>query len=148
MSTMVKGHIKFLGKEASGVSYRKKKDKGSKKCFQEEEQQEEEELCEEVNDKIWQQFVDIQEEAGQWFTKLREMPAYGGNVAWDHFYHQAFQSFSNLWKFQLEHRGTLVQYGMQRWEIGDIASRIGQLYFNFQHNGQRQGESLFDSTFS
>eukprot|EP01025_Chloroclados_australasicus_P049796 TRINITY_DN5693_c0_g2_i1.p1 TRINITY_DN5693_c0_g2~~TRINITY_DN5693_c0_g2_i1.p1 ORF type:complete len:600 (-),score=68.99 TRINITY_DN5693_c0_g2_i1:1959-3758(-) len=94
-------------------------------------QEEEEEELEELNEKIWTQFNKLQDEAGQWFSKLREMPVYGGNVAWEHFYHQAFQAFSNLWKYQLEHRVTLVQYGMQRWEIGDIASKIGQLYFNF-----------------
>ncbi|PHT64951.1 hypothetical protein T459_29376 [Capsicum annuum] len=35
-----------------------------------------------------------------------------------------------LWKYQQEHRIKLIQCGLQRWEIGEIASRIGQLYFS------------------
>ncbi|KAF2283946.1 hypothetical protein GH714_017497 [Hevea brasiliensis] len=35
-----------------------------------------------------------------------------------------------LWKYQQENRSKLVEAGLNRWEIGEIASRIGQLYFN------------------
>ncbi|KAE8637223.1 hypothetical protein CSA_021618 [Cucumis sativus] len=34
-----------------------------------------------------------------------------------------------LWKYQQEFRAKLVESGLNRWEIGEIASRIGQLYF-------------------
>lgn len=37
--------------------------------------------------------------------------------------------YTQLWKFQQENREKLVEGGLKRWEIGEIASRIGQLYF-------------------
>jgi hypothetical protein len=37
--------------------------------------------------------------------------------------------YTQLWKFQQENRQKLVEAGLRRWEVGDIASRIGQLYF-------------------
>lgn len=37
--------------------------------------------------------------------------------------------YTQLWKFQQEHRHKLVEAGLKRWEIGEIASRIAQLYF-------------------
>jgi len=64
------------------------------------------------------------------FARLREFPAYGRNK-WDFYFHKAFQVYSKLWKFQQEHRAKLVELGLKRWEIGEIASRIGQLYYNY-----------------
>lgn len=40
-----------------------------------------------------------------------------------------FKLYTQLWKFQQENRQKLVEAGIRRWEIGEIASRIGQLYF-------------------
>lgn len=34
-----------------------------------------------------------------------------------------------MWKFQQENRHKLVEAGLKRWEIGEIASRIAQLYY-------------------
>nr|KYP34756.1 Protein SCAI [Cajanus cajan] len=42
---------------------------------------------------------------------------------------QVFKVYTQLWKFQQENRQKLVEAGLRRWEIGEIASRIGQLYF-------------------
>ena len=39
--------------------------------------------------------------------------------------------YSALWKFQQEHRGVLTAEGLERRDIGEIASKIGQLYFNY-----------------
>lgn len=39
--------------------------------------------------------------------------------------------YSKLWKYQQENRLQLVDAGLKRWEVGDIASRIGQLYYNY-----------------
>ena len=44
---------------------------------------------------------------------------------------QAFKSFAKLWRFQQEHRAALTDAGLRRWEIGEIASRVGQLYYAF-----------------
>lgn len=64
------------------------------------------------------------------FSRLREFPLYGRNK-WDSYYHKAFQVYSKLWKFQQENREELMRTGLKRWEIGEIASRIGQLYYNY-----------------
>lgn len=37
--------------------------------------------------------------------------------------------YTQLWKFQQENRQKLVEAGLKRWEIGEIASRIAQLYY-------------------
>ncbi|KAL5134254.1 Protein SCAI [Glycine soja] len=42
---------------------------------------------------------------------------------------QVFKVYTQLWKFQQENRQKLIEAGLKRWEIGEIASRIGQLYF-------------------
>lgn len=39
-----------------------------------------------------------------------------------------FKAYTRLWKFQQENRQRLVESGLKRWEIGEIASRIAQLY--------------------
>ena len=44
---------------------------------------------------------------------------------------QAFASFAKLWRFQQRHRAALTDAGLRRWEIGEIASRVGQLYYAF-----------------
>ena len=43
----------------------------------------------------------------------------------------AFRTFARLWKFQQDYRDALTEAGLKRWEIGEIAARIGQLYYNF-----------------
>ena len=47
----------------------------------------------------------------------------------DTYFYKVFKVYTQLWKFQQENRQKLVEAGLKRWEIGDIASRIGQLYF-------------------
>lgn len=40
--------------------------------------------------------------------------------------------FTRLWKFQQQHRQLLdTKYGLKRWQIGEIASKIGQLYYHY-----------------
>jgi hypothetical protein len=39
------------------------------------------------------------------------------------------KTFVKLWKYQQQHRAVLEdkeKYGLKRWEIGEIASKIGQ----------------------
>lgn len=50
-------------------------------------------------------------------------------IRYDTHFHKVFKVYTKLWKFQQENRQKLVESGLKRWEIGDIASRIGQLYF-------------------
>eukprot|EP01023_Acetabularia_acetabulum_P002166 TRINITY_DN10830_c0_g1_i1.p2 TRINITY_DN10830_c0_g1~~TRINITY_DN10830_c0_g1_i1.p2 ORF type:complete len:161 (-),score=3.15 TRINITY_DN10830_c0_g1_i1:3-485(-) len=87
----------------------------------------------------WQNFTTLNENAQQWFSRLRDLPPYG-STSWEYYYNKAFQLFSQLWKFQLDQRASLTEHGLQRWEIGDIASKIGQLYYNFY---QRMSDQRF-----
>lgn len=48
---------------------------------------------------------------------------------YDTYFYKVFKVYTQLWKFQQENRQKLVEAGLKRWEIGEIASRIGQLYF-------------------
>tara|TARA_B110000977_G_scaffold69199_2_gene93995 strand:+ start:23014 stop:25062 length:2049 start_codon:yes stop_codon:yes gene_type:complete len=48
-----------------------------------------------------------------------------------YFLAQAFKSFAKIWRFQQEHRVVLTEAGLKRWEIGEIAGRIGQLYYAY-----------------
>lgn len=50
-------------------------------------------------------------------------------IRYDTHFHKVFKVYTQLWKFQQENRQKLMEAGLKRWEIGDIASRIGQLYF-------------------
>ncbi|MCO5552712.1 hypothetical protein L7F22_006229 [Adiantum nelumboides] len=75
-------------------------------------------------------FWTLAAKADKKFSSLRDLPPYGGNK-WDTYYNKAFQVYTKLWKFQQENRQTLVDAGLRRWEIGEIASRIGQLYYNY-----------------
>jgi hypothetical protein len=41
------------------------------------------------------------------------------------------QKHGKLWQLKDKHRDALTQAGMTRWDIGVIASRIGQIYFEY-----------------
>ncbi|XP_027365535.1 protein SCAI isoform X1 [Abrus precatorius] len=82
----------------------------------------------ENNDLALQTFRALVENADRKFARVRDVPAYG-RVSQNHFFHKVFKAYTRLWKYQQENRVKLVQCGLKRWEIGEIASRIGQLYF-------------------
>ncbi|KAK4417044.1 protein SCAI [Sesamum alatum] len=78
-------------------------------------------------------FRALVESAERKFARVRDAPLhpYGGSgPQYGHFYHKVFKAYMRLWKYQQENRAKLMESGLQRWEIGEIASRIGQLYFN------------------
>ncbi|KAL2892625.1 Protein SCAI [Bienertia sinuspersici] len=62
------------------------------------------------------------------FSKIRDLPLYERN-RFDTYFYKVFKVYTELWKFQQENRQNLVEGGLRRWEIGEIASRIAQLYF-------------------
>lgn len=73
-------------------------------------------------------FRSLSEAAERKFGKVRDVPPYGHGL--NHYFPKVFKAYMRLWKYQQENRAKLVESGLQRWEIGEIASRIGQLYFN------------------
>ncbi|KAM5550958.1 hypothetical protein ABKV19_027352 [Rosa sericea] len=63
------------------------------------------------------------------FSKIRELPYYHRNRhEYDAYFYKVFKVYTQLWKFQQENRQKLVEAGLRRSEIGEIASRIAQLY--------------------
>ncbi|KAL1536749.1 protein SCAI-like [Salvia divinorum] len=73
------------------------------------------------------------ENAERKFARVRDAPLHpyaGSGPQYGHFFHKVFKAYMRLWKYQQENRAKLTESGLQRWEIGEIASRIGQLYFN------------------
>ncbi|KAL6125582.1 hypothetical protein ACLB2K_073638 [Fragaria x ananassa] len=63
------------------------------------------------------------------FSKIRELPYYHRNRhEYDAYFYKVFKVYTQLWKFQQENRQKLVDAGLWRSEIGEIASRIAQLY--------------------
>ncbi|KAK4264946.1 hypothetical protein QN277_026059 [Acacia crassicarpa] len=80
------------------------------------------------NDLAFETFRALVESADRKFARVRDVPAYG-RVSQNHFYQKVFRAYTRLWKYQQENRSKLVECGLKRWEIGEIASRIGQLYF-------------------
>ncbi|XP_057492692.1 uncharacterized protein LOC130778206 isoform X1 [Actinidia eriantha] len=80
------------------------------------------------DDVVAKTFRALVEGADRKFARVRDVPAYGRRGP-NHYYQKVFKAYTRLWKYQQENRTKLVDSGLQRWEIGEIASRIGQLYF-------------------
>ncbi|XP_045542154.1 protein SCAI [Papilio machaon] len=81
--------------------------------------------------KVIIEFCHLLEKSKQLFNGLRELPQYG-HKQWHSYFGRTFDVYTKLWKFQQQHRGVLDnKYGLKRWQIGEIASKIGQLYYHF-----------------
>ena len=83
--------------------------------------------------KIIAEFLHLVEKSKQLFNGLRELPQYGHQSnQWQAYFGRTFDVYTKLWRFQQEHRIVLDQkYGLKRWQIGEIASKIGQLYYHY-----------------
>ena len=73
-------------------------------------------------------FRTLVEAADRKFGRVRDLQAYEKDTS-PHYRRKVFQAYTKAWRFQQEHRKELIAGGMRRWEIGDVASRIGQLYY-------------------
>ncbi|KHN30857.1 Protein SCAI [Glycine soja] len=73
-------------------------------------------------------FWTLVDKADKKFSKIRDLPFYQRSRH-DTYFYKVFKVYTQLWKFQQENRQKLIEAGLKRWEIGEIASRIGQLYF-------------------
>ncbi|CAK8674971.1 unnamed protein product [Clavelina lepadiformis] len=61
----------------------------------------------------------------------RDLPQYGQRQ-WQPHFAKTFETYTKLWKFQQENRCALDRsYKLKRWQIGEIASKIGQLYYHY-----------------
>ncbi|CAF4577053.1 unnamed protein product, partial [Rotaria sp. Silwood2] len=85
----------------------------------------------ECEDKIVQEFSHLLEKSKQLFNGLRDLPQYG-HKQWQPYFARTFDVYTRLWKFQQQHRVLLdKKSSLKRWQIGEIASKIGQLYYHF-----------------
>lgn len=82
-----------------------------------------------ADDVVPKTFRALVESAEKKYARVRDLPAYGRWGTSNHYFHKVFKAYMRLWKYQQENRAKLTECGLQRWEIGEIASRIGQLYF-------------------
>ncbi|XP_018325396.1 protein SCAI isoform X2 [Agrilus planipennis] len=81
--------------------------------------------------KIVMEFCHLLEKSKQLFNGLRDLPQYG-HKQWQAYFGRTFDVYTKLWKFQQQHRQILdTKYGLKRWQIGEIASKIGQLYYHY-----------------
>ncbi|XP_037079944.1 protein SCAI-like [Pollicipes pollicipes] len=81
--------------------------------------------------KIVNEFCHQLEKSKQLFNGLRDLPQYG-HRQWQSYFGKTFDVYTKLWKFQQQHRLVLDhKYGLKRWQIGEIASKIGQLYYHY-----------------
>ncbi|XP_076359489.1 protein SCAI isoform X1 [Tachypleus tridentatus] len=87
--------------------------------------------AEEQDRKTINEFCHLLEKSKQLFNGLRDLPQYG-HKQWQAYFGRTFDVYTKLWKFQQQHRQILdVKYGLKRWQIGEIASKIGQLYYHY-----------------
>ncbi|KAL5011620.1 hypothetical protein ScPMuIL_010171 [Solemya velum] len=81
--------------------------------------------------KIVNEFCHLLEKSKQLFNGLRDLPQYG-HKQWQSYFGRTFDVYTKLWKFQQQHRQILdTKYGLKRWQIGEVASKIGQLYYHY-----------------
>ncbi|KAJ3154060.1 hypothetical protein HDU86_004985 [Geranomyces michiganensis] len=81
---------------------------------------------------IAQEFQYLLEKSQQLFAGLRDLPPTGKN--WQPYFQRTFEVYTKLWKFQQMHRAILENkeyHGLKRWDIGEVASKIGQLYYHY-----------------
>ena len=80
---------------------------------------------------VIQEFKELRLRAQQYFQGLRDVPLYGRKY-WRAHFQKTFDCYCKLWKFQRDHRSVLEERNsLKRWETGDIATRIAQLYYHF-----------------
>ncbi|KAI9502301.1 protein SCAI, partial [Coemansia spiralis] len=80
-----------------------------------------------------EEFEYLLEKSQQLFLGISDLPEIGSKYWMPHF-QRTFEVFTKLWKFQNHHRVLLEKpehYGLKRWEVGEIASKIGQLYYRY-----------------
>eukprot|EP00048_Salpingoeca_helianthica_P006786 m.102644 g.102644 ORF g.102644 m.102644 type:complete len:558 (+) comp14124_c0_seq5:93-1766(+) len=77
------------------------------------------------------QFQALQQRCRDYFGDLRALPHFGRHQ-WQGYFVRVFEAFTQLWKMQQQHRKLLeTRCGLSRAQVGDMASKIGQLYYHF-----------------
>jgi len=82
--------------------------------------------------RIIDEYTTLLERSQQLFSGLREVPQFGKQ--WQPYFQRTFEVYTKLWKFQQVHRSVLEnrdKFGLTRQDIGELASKIGQLYYHY-----------------
>ncbi|KAJ3676927.1 hypothetical protein LUZ60_002651 [Juncus effusus] len=79
---------------------------------------------------IYLNFRSLISRADRKFARVRDLPAYTRGPHVSVYHRKVFKAYTHLWHFQQSHRRELVNSGLSRCEIGELASRIGQLYYD------------------
>ncbi|KAL6655131.1 hypothetical protein ACP70R_005957 [Stipagrostis hirtigluma subsp. patula] len=74
-----------------------------------------------------EQFWSLLDKADRRFARVRDLPLFGRHEP-DAF-GKAFRAYTQLWRMQQEHRHRLLDAGLRRWQVGEIAARIAHLYY-------------------
>merc|ERR1711959_101055 len=92
--------------------------------------------------KVVEEYKFMLDKSQSFFAGLRDLPQYE-NKQWQLYFQKTFEIYTKLWKYQQEKRAILENkeyYGLKRYEIGEIASKIGQLYYHYY---LRTSEALY-----
>jgi Protein SCAI len=81
------------------------------------------------SDDTYRTFRSLVERADRKFARVRDLPPYIRGPHHLVYHRKVFKAYTDLWEFQQNHRRKLVAAGLRRCEIGELASRIGQLYY-------------------
>uniref|UniRef100_A0ACD5Y1M2 Uncharacterized protein n=1 Tax=Avena sativa TaxID=4498 RepID=A0ACD5Y1M2_AVESA len=80
-----------------------------------------------------EQFWSLLDKADRRFARVRDLPLFGRHEPEE--YGKAFRIYTQLWRMQQEHRHRLLDAGLRRWQVGEIAARIAHLYYSqYQRN--------------
>ncbi|CAG8582397.1 7270_t:CDS:10 [Cetraspora pellucida] len=99
----------------------------------------------EVNDqRIVEEFQYLLEKSQQLFAGLRDLSPTGGRQ-WQPYFQRTFEVYTKVYDsikyiFVLENKNN---YGLKRWEVGEIASKIGQLYYHYYETNYLHESYIF-----
>jgi hypothetical protein len=80
-----------------------------------------------------EQFWTLLDKADRRFARVRDLPLFGRQEPEE--YGKAFRIYTRLWRAQQEHRHRLLDAGLRRWQVGEIAARIAHLYYSQYQRG-------------
>nr|XP_025876069.1 protein SCAI isoform X4 [Oryza sativa Japonica Group] len=75
-----------------------------------------------------EQFWSLLDKADRRFARVRDLPLFGRREPDE--YGKVFRIYTQLWRMQQEHRHRLLDAGLRRWQVGEIAARIAHLYYS------------------
>ncbi|PAA77725.1 hypothetical protein BOX15_Mlig009335g1 [Macrostomum lignano] len=80
---------------------------------------------------IVEEYFRLKEKSNEKFLQIGNLPR-SGYRKWQPYFDRAFAVFTELWRFQQQYRESLSeQQVLKRHHIGEIASKIGQLYYQY-----------------